>query len=310
MKQFKPMRSCKIEDRHPVTFPKLASYKLDGIRMAKYAGQDRTKSGKPVPNKYTSNWIRENLPDGWDTEMILGQANDEGVYSRTYSAVMSHEGEPEITFYAFDICDDLNNYKTERIAGMAEKYDRLPLDVQKRIVLVQQMWINSQEELDAHYDSALALGYEGLILCDPQGLYLYGKSSPLQQTQLKLKPDEDEEATITGVYEGLTNNNQTFTNEVGETKRSTHAENKTPNGRLGGFNCVKDGVSFNVGPGKLKHSELVTLWNEHLANPGCHNGRIIKYAHLGYGTMANGAPRHPRWIGWRGPVDMEPTNDA
>lgn len=302
--QFKPMRSCAPEDAFPISLPKLGSFKLDGIRVCKFEGKTRTKSGKPLPNKFIRSWIERHVPDGFDMEVGSGDPFAPDFYKKTFSAAMAFEGEPDFHLYVFDMCDDLTSFATDRLQRVQSLYDALPSFVQEKIVVVSQTVLTTQVQIEIMYESALNMGAEGLILKDPAGLYKYGKSTPKQQTQLKLKPDEDDEALITGVYEGLHNDNEAFTNEVGETKRSTHAENKVPNGRLGGFNVIKEGVDFKVGPGKFTHEELKALWDEHLANPGCHTGKFIKYRSLGYGVDKR--PRHPRALGFRSPVDMEP----
>lgn len=302
---FKPMRSCAPDEAFPITFPKLASFKLDGIRVCKFEGKTRTKSGKPLPNKYIRAWIEANVPEGYDMEVGSGDPFAADFYKNTFSAAMTIEGTPDFKLYVFDMCDDIGSFANDRMLRVQSLYNELPADVQARIVVVSQTLLTSQAQIDTMYANALDLGAEGLILKDPTGYYKYGKSTPKQQTQLKLKPEEDEEALITGVYEGLHNDNVAFTNEVGETKRSTHAENKVPNGRLGGFNVIKDGMDFKVGPGKFTHDELKALWDQHLANPGCHTGKFIKYRSLGYGVDKR--PRHPRALGFRDPADMEPT---
>lgn len=304
-KEFKPMRSCAPDEKFPITFPKLASMKLDGIRVCKFEGKTRTKSGKPLPNKHIRAFIEAYVPEGYDMEVISGDPLASDCYKKTFSAAMTVEGVPEFTLYVFDMCDDLKSFATERLARVQVLYDALPADVKERIVLVPQNLVNSSEEEEAFYTWMICQGAEGAILKDPSGFYKYGKCTAKEQTQLKRKPDEDDEALIVGVYEGEHNANEAFKNEVGETKRSTHQENKVPNGRLGGFNVVKDGVDFKVGPGKFTHEELKALWDEHVANPGCHNGKYIKYRSLGYGVDRR--PRHPRALGFRDVVDMEPT---
>lgn len=302
---FKPMRSCAPEPEFPITFPKLVSYKLDGIRVCKFEGKTRTKSGKPLPNAHIRKFIEDFVPEGYDMEVISGDPFAPDCYKKTFSAAMTHEGVPEFTLYVFDMCNDLKGSATDRLHEVRRLYEALAPEVQAKIVVVGQSMIHSQENLDDLYAYAVSLNAEGLILKDPCGFYKYGKSTPKQQTQLKLKQDQDEESVVVDVFEGQSNENEAFTNEVGETKRSTHAENKVPNGRLGGFVCEKDGVNFRVGPGKFTHDELKTLWDEHLANPGCHTGKFLKYRSLGYGVDKR--PRHPRALGFRDPVDMEPT---
>ena len=48
----KPMLAVEAEDFEALTYPLLASYKLDGIRCLITVDGPRTRSLKPVPNKY------------------------------------------------------------------------------------------------------------------------------------------------------------------------------------------------------------------------------------------------------------------
>lgn len=303
---FKPMRSSKLEGQ-TLTWPKFASFKLDGIRVAKFEGQTRTKSGKPLPNRFARAWIEQHVPEGFDMEIGVGDPTDPSFYAQTYSATMRHAGEPDFKLYVFDDCTDLTSYTHQRLAKINHVFAGLSEEVKSRIVLVPQTLIHSQEEFDNFYAAALEQGYEGVILRNPAGLYKYGKCTPTSQDQLKFKPEDDYDAEIVSAYEGMTNTNDKFTNEVGESKRSTHAENLVPNGRLGGFLCKAPDKehTFKIGPGKLTHDELEALWRAYVADPATLKGKFLKYRCLDYGKMANDRPRHGRWIGWRSPIDME-----
>jgi len=295
----KPMRSCAPSGKYPIRFPKLISRKLDGIRCAIDEGKAITKSGKPIPNKFIREWLEANVPDGLDGELLVGNPADEGVYGRTFSAVMSHAGEPEFSFHVFDLANEPDLDATERLSALAVMVNNLHL---KQVVLVDQYLCHSQADVDRSYAQFIEEGYEGAILKDPAGPYIEGRSTPKNQIQLKLKPESDWEARIISVYEAETNNNEAYTNEVGETKRSTHAENKVGNGMCGGFIAtdLTTGLQIRVAAGRLTHAERTEIWN----NQASYVGKLAKYRSMSYGTMTNGQPRHGRWIGWRAEEDM------
>lgn len=301
--RFRPMRSCAPEDKFPILYPKLASRKIDGIRFVKRDGKAITKSGKPVANNHIRAWIEANIPESVDGEIISGLPNLETTYDTTYKAVMTHSGTPDFTLYVFDMCDSLVEYATERLARLAIAVHGIG-----RVVIVQQELIYSDEERVALYDSYLAEGYEGMILKDPLGQYKYGRSTARQQTQLKLKPEEDAEAVVLSIYEGMHNANEAFTNDVGETDRSTHAENKVPNGMLGGFyvRILSTGALTKIAPGKMSHADRTAHWKAYKLDPESYHGRLIKYRSMTYGDMVNGAARHGRFYGWRDASDMNP----
>lgn len=302
-KVFKPMRSVAPDAKFPVRYPMMASRKLDGIRCCIHEGKAITKSGKPVPNAHIRQWLEYNVPNGFDGELISGSPSLDTVYGTTFSAVMKQAGEPEFSFYVFDLCNsDLP--AVERCKLLAIRCELLD----DRVVFVEQSIVNTDTEVEALYESYLAEGYEGMILKSVSGLYKFGRATPKSQEQLKLKPEDDFEGEILDCYEAQINENEAFTNEVGETKRSTHAENKVGKGMVGGY-LVKDVLTdavFKVGPGKMTHAQRVDEWEKFLADATHRIGGFLKYRCMSYGTMTNNAARHGRWIGWRDVTDMNP----
>lgn len=303
----KLMRSIAPNDRFPITWPKLASVKLDGIRLAKVDGKSCTKSGKEIPNRHIRKFIEEFLPEGFDCEVGSGKPTDPDFYLKSFSAAMTIEGTPDFTLFVFDLHNQPTSYASERYEKLAEIVRAQFPEQDSPVKLVEKVLIHSQIECDAMYAKALADGYEGLILQEPTGLYKFGRSTPKCQTQLKLKPEKDAEALVLSAYEGESNTNEAFTNEIGETKRSSHQSGKVPNGMLGGFR-VKDcesGEVFNVAPGKLTHEERIRLWKLYKLDKSTLDGKYITYRCLDYGTKD--AARHGRFYRFRSPVDMEPS---
>lgn len=286
---FKPQLSS--EATGPITFPKLASVKLDGIRCVTKFGGTLTRSLKPVPNQH----IREILAKypSLDGELVVGPANAPDVYRRTNSAVMSHEGEPDFRFKVFDdlACSQSDTFE-QRLEIL--KLRNLP----DFIEVLPQYLLRNQDELDEMYARALDGGFEGLILRNPTSTYKFGRCTGNSQDSLKCKPFADSEAVVLSAYEALENQNEAFTNELGQTERSTHAENKVGKGMVGGFivKDLKSGIEFNCSAGVLRHSERTELWGKDLV------GKIVKYRSMNYGVKT--APRFPRFIGWRDARDM------
>ena len=300
-----PMRGSAPDPKHPLRYPLSASIKYDGIRCVMMGGDPKTRSMKEVANRY----LRQLLKDtpamfNKDFEFILGDPADPLCYNKTNSAVMSHEGEPHISFYIFDDVSQPDLPFSER-KKLVENQEGYPPNA----IIVEQHWIENQQQLDALYAKVTAEGHEGLILRSPDGPYVYSKATAKQQYMLKLKPHEDSEFKILGCYEAMENTNEAFINELGRTDRSTDAAGLVPKGTLGGFHAedFHTGVQFNCAPGKLSHKERDETWAEWLANPGAVKSRIGKYRHFPVG--AKDKPRHPRWIGWRDASDMDPTED-
>lgn len=297
----KPMKGEKPDPRYPMTWPKLGSIKYDGIRLLMDGMEPRTAAMKELPNRYTVEKLRSfpALMD-CDMELICGDPADPLCYNNTYRAVMAIEGAPEVDFYIFDICSSepyqerLSRLHARKLAG------ELPANAK----LVQQVELRSEQELDEFYTRVLEEGHEGVIVRNANGLYKFGRATAKSQDLLKLKPEDDSEFVILGVYEALENQNEAFVNELGRSDRSTCADGLVGKGTLGGF-YAKDlhtGVEFNCPPGKMRHDERQLVWQTWLTCPDTIKGRIGKYRYFTIGVKDK--PRHPRWIGWRHESDL------
>lgn len=285
----KPNLAETPDPKYSLTFPKLASPKLDGIRGLTQYGTTTTRQLKPVPNAA----LREVLAtvQGLDGELIYGPSNADDVYHRTYSAVMTEDGTTEgITFYVFDTLDTTKPY-SERYA------DLQAMSLPPMIKILQQTVINNEEELKAYYESMLEQGYEGAILRNPTAMYKEGRSTAKSQDMLKFKPFIDSEAVVTGVYEAMHNGNVAFKNELGQTDRSSHKENLTGKGMIGGLLAEYQGQTIRIAAGKLRHDERTAIFEK----PELVIGKLSKFRHLPVGVKD--APRHARHIGWRSPID-------
>ncbi len=95
---FKPMLAGKApKDLTLLTYPVLASPKLDGIRCIIINSQARSRSMKLIPNVSVRRAL-EGLPDGIDGELMV-----DGGFSACSSAFMSRDKVIEdFWFFAFD----------------------------------------------------------------------------------------------------------------------------------------------------------------------------------------------------------------
>lgn len=296
---FKPQLAEDINKlKVPVTFDKLGSTKLDGIRLATWQNQPLTRSLKVIPNKHVAALVQSSLSAAYlDGELIIGEPNDPEVYRNTFSGVMTIEGKPDFTYYVFDDLSDLSLTFEQRLDKLYKRQATLPSWVK----ILDQALIKSQQELDARYEALLEEGYEGLMIRNPQSRYKFGRCTVTSQDSLKVKPFQDAEAEIISVYEAEENLNEAFTNELGYTDRSTHAENKIGKGMAGGFVArdLATGVIFRCSAGKLKHVEREYIWKDREK----FKGMVVTYRSMVGGVKD--LPRHPRFIKWfRSPVDM------
>lgn len=303
MSEFKPMLAAKTEDSK-ITFPKLASPKLDGIRAIVLNGKVLSRTLKPIPNKHVQALFGKSEYEGLDGELIVGAPNDPDVYRATNSGVMSIEGEPDVKLFVFDCTPDspclaaTDGWFANRLASL------VPFNADQLVRPVPHKLINNLNEMNAFEDEILGQGYEGIMLRNPLGKYKFGRATPKEQDLLKVKREEDAEGKIVGVYEALENQNEALTNELGRTKRSTNAEGLVPKDTLGGFVLEMDGVQFNCGCGKFNHDERKQLWDQRETLPG----KFIKFRFFKHGVKVQEdgtwKPRHPRALGFRDPIDF------
>ena len=295
----RPMLAGQAPDNlSDLRFPLIASPKLDGIRCEKIDGQVLSRSMKPIQNHSIRERLEAVLPDGADGEIMAGNT-----FQVCSSSVMKHDGEPDVTFWMFDLfSDDLDRPYVDRLRDMVALFKAN--DFGELVQLVPTVVVNSVEELLALNARYLEEGFEGTMTRDPAGGYKQGRSTTKQQWLLKVKPFEDSEAEITGFDEMMHNDNAKEVNELGLTKRSTAKAGKRPAGTLGRF-FAKDvngrfpDVELRIGTGKGLTKRLrQEIWDDQAA----YLGKIIKYKYQAIGTMD--APRIPIFLGFRSRDDM------
>ena len=164
----KPMLAGKCEQPEALSFPVLATPKLDGIRCLKIGGRALTRSFKPVSNRFAREWIEANLPDGVDGELMLRG----GTFNATTSAIGRESGEPDFVFHVFDYVSDGCDVP---YACRMQELARLPQ--WDRVEKVLPVEIKNAEELAAFEERCLAEGYEGVMVRDPAGPYMCGRST-------------------------------------------------------------------------------------------------------------------------------------
>ncbi len=295
-----PMLAC--ADASALRFPLLASPKIDGIRALIMNGVVMSRAKKPIRNNYVQALFGRSEYDGLDGELCVGPPTAPDLMQKTM-AVTRIEGEPDVTFHVFDRWDQ----------------PTVPFDVRAvsirsatpRVKILTQTLVCSQYELDVYEAENLALGYEGVMVRDPEGLYKYGRATQKSQGLTKVKRFVDSEALVIGVEERMHNDNAAETNELGRTKRSTHQAGLRPAGDMGALVCrTPAGVEFRIGTG-FTAPDRVDIWKIHTRDYDTVKldfvppvvGRIVKYKSF-VAAGVKDAPRFPSWLGWRHPDDM------
>lgn len=292
MTPFRPMLACDV-DYDKLTFPKLASPKLDGIRCLVIGKKAISRSGKPIPNKYIQSVAKRWLP-GLDGELIVGDPWQVGCFQRTTSGVMSEEGEPAFTFYVFD--NFINPSLPYRNRTRAFQYIKAGVD---HLETIEQWVLVNREDLDSYLKTQINQGYEGVILRSPGAPYKNGRSTMNEQYLVKVKPFKDAEGVVVGFEEMMHNDNPKERNELGLTKRSSRKSGKRPANCLGKLllNAKAWDKPVAVGSG-FTAKQRRDIWN----NKALHIGKLARFKYQECGTKDK--PRSPVFIGWRDERDL------
>lgn len=285
----KLLLSATIEDPALLTYPKLASPKLDGIRCVILEGQAYSRNMKLIPNQFIQREL-SCIKHGLDGELIVGDPKAPDCYRRTNSGVMSVDGKPEFTFWVFDLYQgDLHfSLRLKWVQNYVKSLEN------KRVRHVPHVNVADAAALAEYEAKHLIAGYEGVMVRDPAGVYKEGRSTLRDGILGKLKRFCDGEARIEGFDEQMHNGNEATKDELGRTKRSSHQSGKTGKGTLGALKVVdtQTGVHFDIGTG-FTDLERQTIWD---SQPSW-MGSLVKYKSLPVGVKDK--PRHPVYLGTR-----------
>ncbi len=287
---FKPLLAAPV-DWDKLTYDDLLlSAKLDGIRAVVINGVVLSRSLKPIPNRHVQSLFSH--LEHYDGELICGSPSAPDVYRKTNSAVMSVEGTPDVTFYAFDHIDEPD-------ADYLTRYERL--EESDNVVVLEQIGVSDLMTVKGLEEMYINQGFEGVMLRKsrgPMSKYKYGRATAKSCTLLKVKRFQDSEARITGFEELHSNQNEATTDALGHTVRSNHQANMRPMGTLGALVCVTvEGIEFKIGSG-FDAATRQTLWNSRFDLLDA----WVKYKHFPVGVLD--APRFPIFLGIRDAVDL------
>ena len=270
--KFEPMLAARKLPKE-LRFPLLVSMKLDGYRAVVDKKKLLSRKLKPVKNRFLQKYLGRQKFNGVDGELTVGPPNAPDLIQRM-GEVRRTEGEPDFTFYVFDLFDEPEREfwkRQARLETLVWEYD------DPRIVFLPHEMIHDHRELDKAEAFALKQGYEGLILRDPNGPYKYGRSTENEGWMMKLKRWTDDEMEITGWEEEFENQNKAEVNELGRTKRSKKKGGLVGKGRLGAWlgKDIKTGVEVRVGSG-ITAEQRIEWWRikEQL------RGEIVTYKHF------------------------------
>jgi DNA ligase-1 len=302
----KPMLACDW-DEAKLEFPMLASPKIDGVRGLNLGPGLTGRSLKPHANRFTTSFFSCDHTKYLDGELTASADPTLSELCRlTTSKLNTVEGTPAIYWWIFDCIMPGTPYwqrldeSRRHVYSLQNNTDEDIRALGDRMRVVEAHPVHSLRDLykaEAHY---LDLGYEGLILRDPDGLYKYGRSTARGGQLLRIKRFVEEEAVVTGIEEGRQNGNEAVVNALGKTERSTHQENMVPNGQVGTIlaRVVKTGQDIRISPGCMDHAERVHFFH----HPEEILGRTVKFKHFDKGVKD--VPRFPTFQSFRADSDL------
>ncbi len=219
----KPML-CKVLDINNKNLTEkqwISSFKHDGTRCLLYWKDNEVKTASRGGQDYdlATTYIRQdpyiislfkNNPNlildgeiyrhGWTLNVISGLCRLESLEER-------HK---ELKFHCYDIADESLPFKARNIK-LNEIRTNCPID--SKLVVIKQTPVKGLKEIQAQHDKAISEGYEGLVIRDPEANYKYGARD---NRMMKLKRFSDAEFKITGISEGLREEDMCFTLETKE----------------------------------------------------------------------------------------------
>jgi DNA ligase 1 len=278
-----------------VQFPVIMQPKIDGVRGLNLTGKLTGRSLKSFGNRHVTSFFSRSAFIGLDGELAAAHECDPALCRLTTSALGKHEGEPFVLWWLFDYVtvDTVRWPYFQRRQALANRLRDLQgmahlHPMAGRLRLVPQKLVTSLDrlnELDAQW---LDMGYEGSILRHPHQPVKFGRSTVNEGGLLRIKRFIEEDAVVNSITEGQSNGNEATINALGQTERSTHQANMTPNGMVGSLECtdVKTGKPITVAAGTMPHDERVRYFREqHLLI-----GQTIKYK-----TFPKGVKDKPRF---------------
>jgi len=301
MKTFKPMLAPnEAIDLKELHYPLIASYKIDGIRMIAKDGKLITRSLKPIMSN-----------------AILARFDFLAKCSQNYNRIFDGElYSPSISFSelsgqcrAFDaeIADDLCFYCFDMLQTVAvsqwEYRERIKeLSFQKSwhefFKVVSTKIVNSKTEVEAYFEEALANGFEGLILRNPDGGYKFGRATVKENLIYKVKPFVTFDSKIVDVIQAteVREGAEKKTNELGRSVTSKKKEDRVLIDKAAAFEVLYEGKPLKVTIAATDE-EKIEIWKHRKS----YIGRWVEYKGMLIG--AKDLPRHPNTIRMRSDKD-------
>lgn len=308
---FKPLLAPNKQlDLSDMNFPKLASYKIDGIRGIFKDGNFLSRSLKDIQNKQLREKMKPLMEYAKQHNLII----DGEIYSENHTFqeittfTMTQDFEDpksvkkhgkvlsipsDIKFHIFDTITngDLTQPFEERYAKSCEISGLFPLITR----VVEHFRVSSVEDISSLFDKALSEGNEGLMLRNPNSKYKTGRATLNEDIIYKMKPYRTYDAVIKSVTRGtvVREDAEKEVTELGYSKTSIKKDDRVPSDLAKDFVVEYEGQDLRVSLSSLTHDER----REVLANSDKYVGKMIEYKGMDIGSKD--VPRHPVFVRFR-----------
>jgi len=188
----RPMLAGTCEDIHSLTYPLLATPKLDGFRcitMSAQRGGDRcrpqSRTFKPIGNRFVTDWLAKYVPAGLDGELVVINELGKVIKFNLLSGMLRNgAGHPNFVFQVFDMFMEGVKDRPYRERMRRLEALRLPRGRVDKILPVE---VVNAEELQAVMEEHAKDGYSGTMTRLPDSPYKEGSSTLKQEYWLEIQ---------------------------------------------------------------------------------------------------------------------------
>ena len=296
-------------------FPCYVLPKIDGAFAFIQESKLLARSLKPHENLFVTQQYSNPLFEGLRGELIFGtNPREPDLCRNTSSALRRIQGEPETSLWCFDYVtpDTVNLTYHERRILLESKVIHLRSQGFTNIQFIASKVVNNLQEYEEAKNHFMSLGYEGIVVRNPDSKHKEGRSSEVKADLWRWKPYATAEIKVTKLGEELKNNNEAKTNELGRTERSTHKDNLEGKNTLGyivgtlleplkdfaGVVVAEAGTEVTIATGSLTEKECKYYWD----NPDELMNMIAEFEYMSYGLKDK--PRFSQFKRIRSEVDL------
>jgi DNA ligase-1 len=278
-------------DLDKITYPLLASFKLDGIRCIIKGGIIYSRALKELGNGNLSIRFEALRKYSMVHNVILdGELYCTSLSFNDLSGVIrsdNHELPDDLEFWCFDIIDGEDKDFEQRVT----QYTNIRAPFFHPVV---QKVVNSPAAVAVAFDFALKNGFEGLILRCPKSKYKFGRCTAKSNTAFKVKPYITFDNKIIGVTQATEarEGSEKKINELGYSTTSQKKDDRVLIERAATFVVLHEGKELGVSLA-MTNEEKEEIWK----NRDSYIGKTIEYKGLVVGSKD--VPRHAVMIRYR-----------